>query len=147
MPDALSSRMHVTPVRVYYEDTDAAGIVYYANYLKYAERARTELLRRTGIENGAMMAESGAAFAVKHCSADYIKPARLDDALEVVTTLTEMKGASLTMHQDVCRGGEVLVAMDVRLACIDVASGRAQRLPAVVRNAFQDFLINSEEAE
>ena len=78
----VADGVHVFPVRVYYEDTDAGGIVYYANYLKFAERARTELLRIAGITHSDLMAESGVAFAVRHCAADFIKPARLDDPLD-----------------------------------------------------------------
>lgn len=144
MSDGTASQYHSHPVRVYYEDTDAAGIVYYANYLKYAERGRTELLRTLGLENGTMMGEKGLAFAVRHCSADYIKPARLDDSLYVRTYVVELAGASLTMQQDVCRDGDVLVSMEVRLACIDVDSGRAMRLPIAVRDAFAGYLTNND---
>src|SRR5262249_19258454 len=92
---------HVFPVRVYYEDTDAAGIVYYANYLKFAERARTEMLRAHGFEHGGIGA--GLAFAVRSCAVDYLRPARLDDALEVRTRITRVGGASLEADQDICR--------------------------------------------
>tara|TARA_R110000787_G_scaffold63679_1_gene143231 strand:- start:25568 stop:25996 length:429 start_codon:yes stop_codon:yes gene_type:complete len=140
MPDASGQHVHSLSVRVYYEDTDAGGIVYYANYLKYAERARTELLRSHGIENGALMCSDRIAFAVKSCSTDYIKPARLDDALDVRTTVTRLGGASLHMHQDICLDGATLVAIDVRLACMDVDSGAPVRLPDVVRDALQQVL-------
>jgi len=135
MPDAGNTQVHTHPIRVYYEDTDAGGIVYYANYLKYAERARTELLRANGVENGALMETDRIAFAVRECHADYIKPARLDDALEVRSRVIEVGGASLRMHQDICRDGDVLVAVQVRLACMDITSGAPKRLPAVVRDA------------
>ena len=137
MPDSVNVQVHVMPVRVYYEDTDAGGIVYYANYLKYAERARTELLRANGIENSTLLDEQNVAFAVRECHADYIKPARLDDALEVRTRVTETGGASLRMHQDVCRDGDVLVAIDVRLACMDITNGTPKRLPKVVRDCLR----------
>lgn len=137
MPDAGTRDVHVHSVRVYYEDTDAGGIVYYANYLKFAERARTELLRANGIENGALMNTDRVAFAVRECHADFIKPARLDDALEVRTRLTELGGASLHMHQDICRDGEVLVAVHVRLACMDIDSGAPKRLPAMLRDTLR----------
>ena len=138
MPDAAGQHVHSLAVRVYYEDTDAGGIVYYANYLKYAERARTELLRSHGIENGALLRSDRVAFAVKSCSADYIKPARLDDALDVRTTVTRVAGASLVMHQDICRDDTTLVAIDVRLACMDIDSGAPVRLPDVVRDALRN---------
>jgi len=140
MLDASGQHVHTHAVRVYYEDTDAGGIVYYANYLKYAERARTELLRHHGIENGALMRSDRIAFAVKSCSADYIKPARLDDALEVRTAVTRLGGASLHMHQDICLDSATLVAIDVRLACMDIDSGVPVRLPDVVRDALRQVL-------
>lgn len=135
MSDPLNVHTHVHPVRVYYEDTDAGGIVYYANYLKFAERARTELLRADGIENAALMNSERVAFAVKECHADYIKPARLDDLLEVRTRIVQTAGASVRMAQDVCRDGQVLVAITVRLACMDVDTGAPKRLPESVRDA------------
>ncbi len=137
MPDAGTPDVHVHPVRVYYEDTDAGGIVYYANYLKFAERARTELLRTNGIENGELMNTQRVAFAVRECHADFIKPARLDDVLEVRTRIVEIGGASLRMHQDICCNGEVLVAVHVKLACMDLDSGAPKRLPAVVRDTLR----------
>lgn len=133
MSDAATAQTHVHPVRVYYEDTDAGGIVYYANYLKFAERARTELLRVDGIENAALMDSSRLAFAVKECHADYIKPARLDDFLEVRTRVVKTAGASVRLVQDVCRDGQVLVAISIRLACMDVDSGAPRRMPDNVR--------------
>jgi len=136
MPDAGNSDVHVHQVRVYYEDTDAGGIVYYANYLKYAERARTELLRAHGIENGELMETEKVAFAVRECHADFIKPARLDDALDVRTRLIDIGGATLRMHQEICRDGEVLVAVNVRLACMNVTNGAPRRLPQSVRDTF-----------
>lgn len=135
MPDASTGQVHTHALRVYYEDTDAGGIVYYANYLKFAERARTEWLRRLGIENGELMRDERIAFAVRECHADYAKPARLDDALEVRTRVEEISGASLRMHQDICRDGEVLVAVKVRLACMDIDTGQVRRLPNRVRDA------------
>lgn len=141
MPDALQSNVHIMTMRVYYEDTDAGGIVYYANYLKFAERARTELLRSQGIENGTLMHEDRVAFAVRECHADYIKPAKLDDALELHTRITEISGASLHMAQDVVRDGNILVAMNVRLACMDIDSGNPKRLPKVVKDRLGSFKV------
>lgn len=123
----------VSHVRVYYEDTDAAGIVYYANYLKFAERARTESLRALGIEQGRLLAESGVAFAVRRALADYRKPARLDDLLEVRTRLTALAGASLDMEQEIRRNGAVLVALSFKLACMRLDAGRPERIPEPVR--------------
>ena len=124
---------HQFPVTVYYEDTDTGGIVYYANYLKFAERARTEMLRSLGIENSTLLNEQRVAFAVKECSADYIKPAVLDDALNVVTTVENVGGASMRLIQDIFRGQERLVAITVRLACMNIDTGQPCRLPHEVR--------------
>lgn len=131
---------HVLPLRVYYEDTDAAGIVYYANYLRFAERARTEMMRCLGAEHGVLMSEAGIAFAVRSCEADYLAPARLDDAIVVRTRVDEVRGASLRATQRVVRRndfgqGEVeLVRIGIRLACMD-RDLRPARLPERVRSA------------
>lgn len=130
---------HVLPMRVYYEDTDAAGIVYYANYLKFAERGRTEMMRLFGVDHQTYLREHGVAFAVRRCSADYQRPARLDDAIEVTTRLTQLGGATMEVEQAVERGGETLVALSLRLACI-TADGRAARVPVVLRERLTDFL-------
>ncbi len=129
---------HLFPVRVYYEDTDAGGVVYYANYLKFAERARTELLRQLGIEHGAPGAGKPIAFAVRYCSADYLKPAKLDDNLQVVTEIDEVRGASLCLSQTIKRDGDDLVRMQLRIACLG-AEGRAARLPQAARARLVEF--------
>ena len=129
-----AAREHVFPVRVYYEDTDAAGIVYYVNYLKFAERARTEMLRLMGREQQRMMESEGVAFAVKSARVEYFRPAKLDDALDVRTGLVEVAGASLKVRQRIFRGAELLVDMLIRLAVMD-RSGRPTRLPADIRGA------------
>lgn len=125
---------HVFAVRVYYEDTDAAGIVYYANYLKFAERARTEWLRAKGIGQRALSETEGVAFAVRRVSVEYLMPARLDDALEIRTRIVEVRGASLDGEQEITRGGQVLARLSLTLACV-AHSGRPARLPKVVRQA------------
>jgi acyl-CoA thioester hydrolase len=132
-PHAAAPR-HRFPVRVYFEDTDAGGIVYYANYLKFAERARTEMMRAAGAEHAAMMRESGTMFAVRRCEADFLAPARLDDALEVETAIVELGRASLWAEQIVRRDGQDLARLRVRLACIG-ADGRPAALPKRVRAA------------
>ena len=129
---------HVFPLRVYYEDTDAEGVVYYANYLKFAERARTELLRDLGFEHHALMNGDGIAFFVRRCTADFKKSARLDDALEVVSEIGKIGGASLDARQAVTRAGEDLVLLEIRLACLD-KQGRAARMPANLRFALEEF--------
>jgi acyl-CoA thioester hydrolase len=126
---------HVFALRVYYEDTDAAGIVYYANYLKFAERARTEMLRAHGFDHTRLDAVAGLAFAVRSCNVDYLLPARLDDALEVHTRITRVGGATLEADQDIRRDGTTVTRMRVRLACLN-RRGRPARLPPTLRTAF-----------
>lgn len=124
--------VHVFPVRVYFEDTDAAGIVYYANYLKFAERARTEMLREIGVNHARMMTDDGLAFTVRQCTVDYLKPARLDDRLEVHTRLIEVRGASLVAEQAVRGEKGDLARLGLRLACTNSA-GRPARMPERLR--------------
>jgi acyl-CoA thioester hydrolase len=131
----MMNKPHQMPVRVYFEDTDSGGIVYYANYLKYAERARTELLRSLGIESGQMMNEFGIGLAVRRCHAEYLKPAVLDDEVILQTELQKVGGASIELRQVVVRGGVVLVQIDVKLGCINFESGRPVTLPKNLWNA------------
>ncbi|RHZ98779.1 tol-pal system-associated acyl-CoA thioesterase [Cereibacter sphaeroides] len=123
---------HRFALRVYYEDTDLAGIVYYANYLKFIERARSEWVRGLGVDQARLRAESGIVFAVRRVEADYLRPAVFDDLLEVETRLVETGGARLILDQEVRRGEERLFAARVVLVCL-AADGRAARLPAEVR--------------
>lgn len=132
---------HRMRLRVYYEDTDAAGIVYYANYLKFAERARTEFLREAGIGQRALRDENGVLFAVRRCEIDYLRPARLDDVLEVRSRIAASRGASLTMWQAVTLDAEILAQLSVRVACVDRA-GRPARIPAQVQRAIKGFAPN-----
>ncbi len=126
---------HVFPLRVYYEDTDAAGIVYYANYLRFAERARTEMLREAGIGQTELAAHDGLMFAVRRCEVDFLKPARLDDALEVHTRVLAARGARVEAEQVVKRAGDEIARMKVEIACVDRA-GRPARLPGKISAAF-----------
>lgn len=142
MPD-IAMETHVFPFRVYYEDTDAGGIVYYANYLRFAERARTEYLRSVGADHQTLMAEDGIAFTVRHCAADYIRPAYLDDALAVHTKFTEVGGASLRAEQTVKRDSEDLVQLHVRLACVG-NDGKPKRIPKALRTAFAASVISAD---
>lgn len=134
---------HILPLRVYYEDTDSGGVVYYANYLRYAERARTELLRAIGIDHNELRDQDGLQFAVRRCDADYRLPARLDDALEVHTTIEAIKGASVDMRQTVMRDAQVLVVMDVKIACLTV-EGRAARLTTSTVERFKQLIEPNE---
>jgi acyl-CoA thioester hydrolase len=123
---------HRWEVRVYYEDTDLAGIVYYANYFRYIERARSEWVRSLGVDQVAMKAESGVVFAVRRVEADYLSPARFDDLLQVETVVREVRGARIVLGQDVWRGEERLFASVVTLVAVG-PGGRAARLPAEFR--------------
>jgi acyl-CoA thioester hydrolase len=131
---SIAEGVHVLPLRVYYEDTDAAGIVYYANWLRFLERGRTELLRLLGQEHSALRDERGVNWVVRRCTVDYLKPARLDEMIEVVTSCGELRGASLDMLQHARRQGEILVRAELTVACMS-AAGRPVRLPPHVRTA------------
>ena len=142
----LDSRgFHSFPIRVYYEDTDAAGMVYYANYLKFTERARTELLRDIGVAHEHIKENWKVEFVVRNCNAKYISPAFLDDSLEVQTTCSEVRGASITLRQVVARDGDELVVMDVKIASRQCEGANAVRIPAEVRSAFRQFTYAASE--
>lgn len=123
----------VWPVRVYYEDTDAAGLVYYANYLKFLERARSERLRAAGLDQRALKEQDGVVFVVRRLSVDYRKPARFDDRLVVGADVVEMGRCRVRFRQDIRRDGELLVAAEVEVACIDGAVFRPAPIPPAVR--------------
>ncbi len=125
-----SSQAIILPLRVYYEDTDAGGVVYYANYLKFCERARTEWLRRLGVSQHALLEEAGLAFVVRSVQADYLAPARLDDALEVSTRIAALRRASLLFEQEIRRSAELLFTARVLLASIDLNRHKPIALPA-----------------
>jgi acyl-CoA thioester hydrolase len=132
----IHSGRHIMSIRVYYEDTDFSGIVYHANYLRFMERGRTNHLRLMGAEQHALFAEAQAetpsfAFVVRSMQIDYLKPARMDDVLDVVTWPMMVKGASITLAQEVRRGEQVLVKAQVRVAFI--SEGKAQPIPKALR--------------
>ena len=131
-----SDGVHVLPVRVYYEDTDALGIVYYVNYLKFAERARTEMLRLLGHDQYELLNKRGIGFTVRRCEVDYYMPAKLDDALEVHSNLIELRGASMDLLQTIRRGSDILARLRFKIACVD-RTGRAQRVPGEIRKLFE----------
>src|SRR5207302_6500370 len=140
---AASGPPHSMKLRVYYEDTDASGIVYYANYLKFAERGRTEMMRELGFAHSGIVADSGTVFTVRRLTADYRAPARLDDALTVETRVVEIAGATLLLDQRICRDGAVLAALDVLCACVG-QDGRPRRVPPGLRDALNsaaDFTV------
>jgi acyl-CoA thioester hydrolase len=131
---------HHQPIRVYYEDTDFSGVVYHASYLRFMERGRTNYLRLIGADHRALfeLAEReapGFAFVVRHMDIHFGKPARMDDVLDVVTAPEEVKGASVTLHQQIVRGEELLVEAHVQVAF--VSGGRARPIPKPLRIAMQ----------
>jgi acyl-CoA thioester hydrolase len=121
------------PVRVYYEDTDTAGVVYYAGYLRFLERGRTEWLRALGVEQFRLAQEAGIVFAVRSLNIEYLKPARLDDVLAVLTELTLPGRAQVTLKQRIERDGETLVEATVRIACLNTKTMKPAALPAEIR--------------
>lgn len=131
---------HHMRVRVYYEDTDFTGIVYHANYLRFMERGRTNYLRLLGADQRALFAEAeseapGFAFVVRHMDIDFRKPAKMDDVLDIVTKPIEVRGASITLGQEVRCGDEVLIAASVKVAF--VSGGRARPIPKALRVAMK----------
>jgi len=131
---------HVLPVRVHYEDTDFTGIVYHANYLRFMERGRSNYLRLLGADQVSLFAAAeqeapGFAFVVRSMQIEFLKPARMNDVLEVVTTYEEVKGASITLEQRIMRGDELLIEAHVRVAF--VCDGRARPIPKPLRIAMQ----------
>ncbi len=126
------------PVRVYYQDTDAGGIVYHANYLCFAERARTEALRAMGIPHAEMVKDHGVMFVVRRINLDYQRPARLDDELTIETRIVEVGGASATLRQTFRRDSDSLAVLDVWLGCARVPDGRAARMPKTWRARMTD---------
>ena len=132
------------PIRVYIEDTDAGGIVYYVNYLKYLERARTELMRTFGLERAAV-ADAGWNFVVSDVSLSYKEPARLDDQLHATAVISAVGGATINFRQKVRRADAVLVAGDIQIACVDRGTGRPTRLDAALRKQVEATLAATEE--
>jgi len=131
---------HLMPVRVYYEDTDFSGIVYHANYLRFMERGRTNYLRLLGADHRALFEEAqreapGFAFVVRAMRIEFLKPARMDDMLDVVTAPEEVKGALIALHQRILRGEELLIEAHVRVAF--VSGGRARPIPKALRTAMR----------
>ncbi len=128
---------HHFPLRVYYEDTDLAGIVYYANYLKFIERGRSEYVRALGIDQVELKEGRGLVFAVRRVEADYLSPARFDDRLEVLTAIGQIGGARLVMAQRVMRGEEILFTAQVTLVLMSL-EGRPVRIPADIRARLEE---------
>ncbi|MEX1148076.1 MAG: tol-pal system-associated acyl-CoA thioesterase [Sphingomonadales bacterium] len=143
----IRDNRHYLPVRVYYEDTDVGGVVYYANYLRFMERGRSDFMRLLGVDQRALMAGADGtrlAFVARRCEIDYLKPARFDDEIEVATWITEARGASVVMAQDVRRGGVVLTQARVTIAATG-DKGQPRPLPKWLRHIF-NMLVCSNPA-
>ncbi len=128
-------KLHDLKIRVYYEDTDAAGIVYYANYLKFAERARTEMMRAVGFEHAQVFEDKQTAFAIANVNVTYKAPAKLDDELVVKSQVLEIRGASMDMQQDIYKNDKLINEIKITLVCID-KNLKAVRIPQEVRDIF-----------
>ncbi|MGB9093082.1 MAG: tol-pal system-associated acyl-CoA thioesterase [Gallionella sp.] len=131
------SKVFSLPVRVYFQDTDAGGVVYHANYLNFMERTRTEWLRAHGYSNAGLMKEFGVVFVVRTMKLDYLKPALLDDALQVTVLLKEIGRSRLALQQTVQRGDELLTEAEVHLVCVSVDSFKPVSVPEVLRKKLQ----------
>jgi acyl-CoA thioester hydrolase len=129
LPDSIRDGEHLYAVRVYYEDTDAGGVVYHANYLRFAERARTEALRDLGVAHAEMAVQHGLMFMVRRIKVDYLGPARLDESLVVATRVAAIRGAVVELRQDVRNETRLLVGLDIQLACVRVTDQRPARVP------------------
>jgi acyl-CoA thioester hydrolase len=134
----ILGRAHAFPIRVYYPDTDAGGVVYHATYLHFADRARSEFLRAVGWPVARLVAETGLSWVVRRAALDLMRPARLDDALTVVTEIVSLHGASLDVRQTILRGGEELARLDLLLALV-TASGRPKRMPSALARDLLPF--------
>lgn len=143
----IEGETHVLAVRVYFEDTDCAGLVYHTNFLKYCERGRSDFIRLLGIDQTGLASPAAgepAVFVVRRIEIDYLKPGRMDDVLEVVTRCGEIGTASLVLDQEVRRGATVLVHAKVMVVLVG-ASGKPQRLGPLVRGALQRFVNHQRE--
>ncbi len=134
------SKEFIWPIRVYYEDTDSGGVVYYANYLKFMERARTEWLRHLGFEQDRLVEQEGIIFAVRRAEVDFVAPARFNDALEVRVGIVERKRASITFRQDIINtsSGQTLCSGKIQIASIDASKLRPRAIPEAVLKELPD---------
>ena len=140
----LDGREHVLPVRIYYEDTDFTGVVYHANYLRYFERGRTDFLRLAGVSHTELRARAvPVAFVVRHMAVDFVRPARVDDALVVATDYVGAKGPRMRLHQEVARDGELLARAEVEVALIGL-DGRPLKPPA---ETFRKYRVSSPDVK
>jgi len=132
------SKVFSLPVRVYFQDTDAGGVVYHASYVNFMERARTEWLRTHGYSNAGLMKEFGVVFVVRTLKLDYLKPALLDDLLSVTAQIKDVGRSRVTLHQSVMRGEEKLVEAEIHLVCVTVDGFKPVSVPDVLREQWKD---------
>ena len=133
--------VYAFPIRVYYEDTDAGGIVYYANYLKFSERVRTEFLRMLNIHQQENINKDKTAFVVRSCRADYLGSAFLDDALVVTCRVTEVGAASAVIYQEIRRGDELLTTIETKVIHLNLESRKPTRIPTYMLEAFKKYMV------
>ncbi|KAF0181993.1 MAG: acyl-CoA thioester hydrolase [Alphaproteobacteria bacterium] len=136
----FDGRSHILPVRIYYEDTDFSGVVYHANYLRYFERGRSDYLRLAGVSHTELLeGEAPTAFAVNRITLDFVKPARIDDALTVESTYDRVKGPRIFISQAIRRGQDVIATAAVEACCISL-TGRPRKPPVLLLQRLQPFL-------
>jgi len=138
--DTSNPPAFVLPVRIYYEDTDAGGVVYYANYLRYCERGRSEWLRELGFSQKKLLDSGGPLFVISKVRADYLASGHLDDNLKVVTTLRDLHGASVWFDQRITRDNVILFAAETKIVCVNTHTGRPTPWPEAVFKQFQNQL-------
>lgn len=141
---STTAREYALNVRVYYEDTDAGGVVFYANYLRFFERARTEMLRAGGIDQHALLAGARVAFVVRSVTVDYLASARLDDAITITAALERIGGASATFVQRVLRDNEVLATASVKVVCVNLDEMRPLPIPPAIRSVIEAHLLSAQ---
>jgi acyl-CoA thioester hydrolase len=134
----MNRKKFIWPIRVYYEDTDAGGVVYYANYLKFFERARTEMLRDRGFEQDQLIDSEGIIFAVRSVQVDYLKPAHFNELIHVSAEVVQIKNASFTFEQTITRGDDVLTKSIIRCACLDAQTLRPKVIPEPIIEQFKN---------
>ena len=132
------TKFHTFPIRVYFEDTDTGGIVYYANYLKFAERGRTELLRNIGVSHAEMIKKQGVMFVVRSCLLNCLAPARLDDVLEVRTYFKKLSHVKLEVSQSIVRDDQLIATLEVVLACVN-SLGKPIKIDGDLRHLFVTY--------
>ena len=140
----FKGKVHILPIRIYYEDTDLSGIVYHANYLRYMERGRSEFFRCAGVQRLAMLEGEGTAWTLRRVALEFLRPARLDDLIEVHTRATTLTGARMTADQKIWCEDRLLTHGEVE-ACIITLAGKPRRIPADTRHKLQPFVSTQEE--